>query len=163
MRVASASTTAFGSRLVGNETMPVSGLPTRSASIRKVWLDADVGRDDGAAARVDVEERRLAAADRLAGRPFENELAGQQLVDDQRDRGPAHAHRPGEIGARDRLPGADQVQDDAAVDLAAGASGGDPEARGVDTAHLLNVATKAGAPNAIFTRFLAWFDGTPRW
>ena len=39
MRVASASTTAFGSRLVGNETMPVSGLPTRSASIRKVWLE----------------------------------------------------------------------------------------------------------------------------
>ena len=53
----------------------------------------------------------------------------------------------GEVGARDRLVRADQVQHDAAVDLAAGAAGGDPEAGGVDAAHLLNVATKAGAPN----------------
>ena len=124
---------------------------------------ADVGGDHGAAARVDVEERRLAAAHGLAGRALEDQAFAQQVVDDQRDGAAAHAHRPGEVGARDRLVRADQVQHDAAVDLAAGAAGGDPEARRVDTAHLLNVATKAGAPNALFTRFPAWFDGTPRW
>ncbi len=38
MRAASASTSAFGSRTVGNEITPVSGLPSRSASITNVSL-----------------------------------------------------------------------------------------------------------------------------
>src|SRR4029079_6696005 len=106
------------------------------------------------------EERRLAAADRLAGRPFENQLPGQQLVDDQRHRRPAHAERAGEVGTRDRLAGPDQVQDDAAVDLAAGAPGGDPEARRVDAAHLLNIATRTDTPTAKIPRYrLARLNG----
>ena len=97
---------------------------------------ANVGGDHGAAARIDVEKRRLAAAHRFAGRAFEDQAFAQQVVDDQRDRAAAHVHRAREVGARNRLARAHQVQHDAAIDLARRAARGDPEPRWVNSPHL---------------------------
>ena len=96
---------------------------------------ADVGGDDRAAARIDVEERRLPAAHRLAGGAFEDELLLQQVVDDEGHGAAADAHGPREVGARNRLMGPDEIEDDLAVDFAAGAASRDVEAGGVDSPH----------------------------
>ena len=100
------------------------------------FAGADVGGDDGPAPRVDVEKRRLAAAHGFAGRALEDQAVAQQVVDDQRDRAAAHIHRARQVGARDRLSRANQVQHDAAIDLARGAAGGDAEPGWVDSPHL---------------------------
>ena len=135
MRAASVATSACGSRTVGNEITPVSGLPTRSASIDERLAGADVGRDDGAPARIDVEEGRLAAADRLAGGAFEDQPPLEQVVDDERDDAAAHAHGARQVGARDGLVQTHQIEHDLAVDFARGGAGGDAEPRRVDSAH----------------------------
>ena len=88
---------------------------------------ADVGSRDRAASRIDVQERGLPAADGLAGGAFENHAVANQVVDDARDGAAAHVHHPGEVGARNRLVRAHEVQHDAAVDLAGRAAGGDAE------------------------------------
>ena len=97
--------------------------------------DADVDRDHGPAMRVDVEEGRLAAAHGIAGRALDEGAALEQLVDDEADLAAADAHRAGEVGAGEGLPGAHQIEDDGAVDLARGAPRGDSKAGRVDLSH----------------------------
>ena len=92
----------------------------------------DVDRHHAALARIDVEKGRLAAALRLAGGPFEDGAVADQLVDEQADRAAAGPHQPRQVGARNRLMGADQVQRDPAVDLPGGGAGGDAEVLRVD-------------------------------
>jgi hypothetical protein len=50
---------------------------------------------------------------------------GDEVVDDARDRAAAHAHHAGQVGAGNGLMCADQVQHNAAVDLARGTPRGD--------------------------------------
>ena len=49
--------------------------------------------------------------------PFAHPLLANQLLDDQRDRAPLQSRKPRQIGARNRLPRANQVEHDAAVDV----------------------------------------------
>ena len=93
--------------------------------------------DDRAAPRIDVEKRGLAAADGLARGPFDDEATLEQIADEETDAAAAHSHGAGEVGARDRLVGADEIQHDLAVDLARGALGGDLKANRVDLSHLV--------------------------
>ena len=79
---------------------------------------ADVDRHHAALARVDVEERRLASTLRLAGGALEDRALADQLVHEQADGTPPRLHQPREVGARDRLVGAHQVQHDPPVDRA---------------------------------------------
>jgi hypothetical protein len=108
----------------------------------------DIGRHDRAPAGVDVQEGGLAPANRLARGPFEHEFPGNQVVDKEGDRRAAHAHRAGEVGARDRLMRPDQVQDDLAVDLAASPALGHAEPRRVDTTHRQSSERAAGLTTA---------------
>jgi hypothetical protein len=99
---------------------PVSGLPEQVGQDQERFAGADVGGDDGAPPGVDVEERRLAPPFGLAG-GLEDLLSSQQIVDDQAD-GAAHAYGARQVGARDGLVRAHQVQHDAVADVAAGAA-----------------------------------------
>ena len=60
--------------------------------------------------RIDVEERGLAAAHGIAGRALDDGAVFEQVVDDQADGAAADAHGAGQVGARERLAGADEVQ-----------------------------------------------------
>ncbi len=95
----------------------------------------NVDGDDGAAARVDVEKRRLSPANGLAGGAFDDEAALEEVADDEADASPADTHRAGEVGARDRLIRADEIQHDLPVDLSRGALGGDLKANRIDLSH----------------------------
>ncbi len=96
---------------------------------------ADIDGDDGPPPRIDVEKGRFPSADRLAGRAFDDEAAREEIGDDEADAAAADAHRAREVGARDRLPGADQVQHDPTVDLARRALRRDLESNGIDFPH----------------------------
>ena len=124
-RSASCSTSVFGSRTVGKRNRAGHRRAEQIGQHHERLAGANVGRHHGAAAGIDVEEGRLAAADGFAGRAFEDQPFAQQVVDDQGDRAAAHVHGAREVGARDRLPRAHQVERDAAVDLAGGAASGD--------------------------------------
>ena len=139
MRRASRATSAFGSP--GGRERHDAGerLAQQVGQHEEGLADADVGGHDGAAPGVDVEKRRLAAAVGLAGGALDDELALQQVVDDEGDGAAGDAHDAGEVGAGDGLVRAHQVQGDAVVDVAAGAARGDLESGRVDAAHKSNV------------------------
>ena len=58
------------------------------------------------------------AAREAPGGAFEHPVAFDQVLDDQRDGAALKAGEAGEIGARDRLLGADQIENRLAVDIA---------------------------------------------
>jgi hypothetical protein len=86
-------------------------------------------------ARIDIEKGRLPPALALAGRAFDDQPGAEEVVDDQADAAAAHAHRAGEVGARNRLVRAHEIQHDLPVDLARRALRGDTEADRVDPSH----------------------------
>ena len=96
----------------------------------------DVDGDDASLARIDVEKRRLAAALRFARGALEHGAVRDQLIDQQADGAAADPHQPREVGARDRLVDADEIQGDPAVDLARGAAGGEPQVSRMHGSHL---------------------------
>ena len=97
--------------------------------------EANVDGDDEAVVRADVEHHRLAAARRVDGRALVDRAVHQQLTDERRHHPATHAHPAREVGARDRLVLADEVEDDLAVDLARRRASGANEAAGVDLSH----------------------------
>ena len=103
---------------------------------------ADVGGDDGAATGIDVEERGLASADGFAGGALEEEAVAEEVGDDEGDGAAPDAHDAGEVSPRHGLMGADEIQDDGAIDLSGGTAGGDTEAGGIDASHLSHSQTK---------------------
>jgi hypothetical protein len=114
---------------------PLSGFAIKSASIRNVSLARRSTETTDRRRAFDVEERRAAPPHGLAGGAFGQEVSLEQVVDDEGDGGAADAHGAREIGTGDGLVGANQVQDDAAVDLAAGAARRDLEPGRVDASH----------------------------
>src|SRR5262249_10335929 len=61
------------------------------------------------------------------------------VIDDEADRPAARPGDAGQVGARDGLPGADQIQDDLPVDFTRGAAVGDPHWFGMRTLHAMIV------------------------
>jgi hypothetical protein len=72
--------------------------------------DADVDGHARALARVDVEQRRPAAARGLAGGAFDDVPRVEQVLDDEPHGAAAQLHAAREVGARDRLMAPDQRQ-----------------------------------------------------
>ena len=64
------------------------------------------------------QKRGTAAARQASQWAFEHPALLNQLLDDQRDGAALQARGAGQVGARNRLPGADQVEHDPAVDIA---------------------------------------------
>ena len=114
-----------GSVWVGKLETPTMGSVEQVGDHEVGARGAHVDGDDAALARVDVEELGLAAARGLALGAFEEDALGDEVVDDEADGAAAGAHEAGEVGAGDGLPGADEVEEDLAVDLAGGAAAGD--------------------------------------
>ena len=85
----------------------------------------DVDGDDAAFPGIDVEELRLAAAGGFPLRPLEQDAVGDEVVDDEADGAAAGVHEPRQVGARDGLRGADQVEQDLSVDFAGRSAMGD--------------------------------------
>ena len=91
--------------------------------------------DDRAPLRVDVEECGLSAANGAAAGALDDQAALQQVADEEADAAAPHAHRPREVGTRDRLIGANEIEHDLTIDLARRALGGDLEANGINLSH----------------------------
>jgi len=73
---------------------------------------ADVDGHARSLVRVDIEQRRLAAARRLPRVALDDVSAVQQLLDQQGRCAAPQLHAPREVGARDRLMAADERQGD---------------------------------------------------
>jgi len=83
-----------------------------------------------------MEEGGTAAAGQAAGGAFDDPRLVDQLFDDRRNSAALQAAEAGEIGAGDGLAGANEVEDDAAVDVTHHFTGRAPNALGVDHSHL---------------------------
>ena len=97
--------------------------------------EADVDADDEPVAGADVEHLRLAAARGVDRGALVDRLLAEQLVDERGDHAAADLHAAREVGARDRLVLADEVEHDLPVDLARRGAGRADEAAGVDLSH----------------------------
>ena len=135
MRRASCLTSASGRGGVGNSVTAASGLSEQVGRDDRGAGGADVDRQRAALPRLDVEVPGLAAAAAFPLRAFEDQSRAQQVVHQEADGAGGQSHQPGQVGARDRLLLADQIQRDLAVDLAGGAARRDPEGGGIDAAH----------------------------
>ena len=135
MRTPSVAASAFGSRTVGNPTTPLKRLAEQVGRHQIGLTCPDVDGHDRAATRVDVEKRGLASTDGLAGRALDDQPALEEVADDEADAAATHAHGAGEVGARDGLVRAYEIQHDLAVDLARGALRGDLKADRIDLSH----------------------------
>ena len=82
-----------------------------------------------------MQESRLAPTRRLAGRAFVDQPLGHQFLRQHADHAARHAHAPRQIGARDGLVLANQVERDPAIYLAGGCARRDAEVTCVDFAH----------------------------
>ena len=64
-----------------------------------------------------------------------------------------------QVGSRDRLVRADQIQNDAPIDIARGFARGDLKVRQIDSSHSVN-ASRAASPDSLFAfdvlRFNSW-------
>ena len=85
---------------------------------------ADVDADDDALV-IEAQKGRAAAAREASGGAFEHPVLFDQLFDDEGNGAALQAGDAGEVGAGDGVPGADEVEDDAAVDVANDFGGGD--------------------------------------
>src|SRR5581483_5313179 len=79
---------------------------------------AQVNADDARALLVHVEEARAPAARGVPARPLRHPLLPDQLFDNDRDRAALEARMAGQVGPRNGLVTADQVEYDAPVDVA---------------------------------------------
>ena len=70
-----------------------------------------------AALAVQIQEGWPAATWKPAERSLNNPFFGEQLLDDERDGASLQPRDAREIGARDRLTGANLVEDEVAIDL----------------------------------------------
>ena len=107
----SAGRSRSGHHLLRDEA-PV-GIRQRHRDLRRAYVHAD---DD--ALVVQPQKRGTASTGEPAGGALQNPLLLDQLFDDQRYGAPLQARYAGQVRARNRLPGPDEVQDDAAVDIA---------------------------------------------
>ena len=97
---------------------------------------ANVDADDATLARVDVQESGTApASDGFADSAFEDQRLAEQLADEQACDAAADVHQAGQVGAGDRLMGANEIQSNLPVDFAAGPTPGDREIVWIDLAH----------------------------
>jgi hypothetical protein len=67
---------------------------------------------------VEIEEGRPSATGDLARRSFNNPSFGKQLFDNKRDSTSLQSRSTGKVSSRDRLLGANLIEDQIAVDLA---------------------------------------------
>jgi hypothetical protein len=130
---ASASTRATGSVIVSNARGRSACRRSREHQVRAA--EAHVDRHHQPVARADVEHLRLAAARRVDRGPLVDGALAQQLVDQRGDHAAPDVHAAREVGARDRLVLADEVEHDLPVDLARGRAGRADEPPGVDLSH----------------------------
>ena len=94
----------------------------------------DVDADDDAVV-VEAQEGGPAAARQASGGSFEDPVAFDQVFDDEGDGAALQAGNAGEVGAGDGLLRADEVEHDAAVDVADAFSGGEMDAGFVGDGH----------------------------
>ena len=97
--------------------------------------EPNVDGDDEAVVRPDVEHHRLAAARRLHGGSLIDRPVAQQLADERRHHPSADAHPAREVGPRDGLMLAHEIEDDLPVDLPGRGASGANETAGVDLPH----------------------------
>src|SRR6478752_3215778 len=72
---------------------------------------------ENSALSVEIQKRRLSASRNLSGRSFDDPMLGDEFFNDQRDGTSLQARSAGQIGTRNRLLGANLVEDEIAVDL----------------------------------------------
>ena len=97
---------------------------------------SEIEQANAALARVDVKERRAAAApDRFAESALEDQRLAEQFAYQQTGNAAPDVHQPRKVSARDGLVCANEVKSDLPVDLAAGAAPGDRKIVWVDLAH----------------------------
>ena len=84
----------------------------------------DVHGHHAALSRIDIEEGGLATPSRLARGPFEDGAIFNELVHKDADRPSSCPHETRQVGPRDGLVGADQIEGDPSVDLPGGAPSG---------------------------------------
>ncbi len=96
---------------------------------------ANVDADDAGALVIEVEEARLAATGRLRNGALLEPVFGDQLIGDGGNGAPLEAGAAGQIGARNGLMLAHQVEHDAAVDVAGGLASSDAKVAQVYFSH----------------------------
>ena len=116
MRCTMPSIAICGSAGVGMISCDVN-FPLTSASAMVIWPGRISDADDDAVV-IEAERGGTASARQTPGRPFEHPRFRDQFFDDQRDGAPLQPGEPRQIGPREGLPGANEVQYEAAVDLA---------------------------------------------
>ena len=96
----------------------------------------DIDSDDDAIV-IEAQKCRPPAARQPSRGTFQDPVAFNELLDDQRNGAALQAGNAGEVGAGDRLLGTNQVEDGSAVDIAdAFHAGGDLHSFFVDAAHV---------------------------
>src|SRR5690606_16069938 len=90
--------------------MAVDDAAVKIRDSRKRIEHADINGENVVTFGVDIKIRRTAAAARWSLAAFVNEVVLDQAVDDRRNRAGAQSRVFGDIGARYRLPFADQMQ-----------------------------------------------------
>ena len=120
----------------GGDGFEAEELPVERGDAQGGLDGADIDAYNGAVS-AQPQVHRAAAAREPAHRPFEHPAFGNELLGDQRYGAALQARAAGQVGARDGLAGADQVQDHAPVDVARGLAGGYPKVAEVDLSHRL--------------------------
>jgi len=72
---------------------------------------------ENTALTVEIQKRWFSASRNLSGRSLDDPMLGDELFNDQRDRTPLQARSAGQVGTRNRLLGANLVEDEIPVDL----------------------------------------------
>src|ERR1022692_1632469 len=107
----------------------------------------DVDADDDEIV-IEAQERRAPAARRPSGGPFQHPMLADQFFDDQRNGAALQSRDARQIGARERLALADQVENNAAIDLARHLAGGDLYPLRFRWRHVLPLQTIYPRPSA---------------
>jgi hypothetical protein len=74
-------------------------------------------QSENTALSIEIQKRWLSASRNFSGRSFDDPMLGDEFFNDQRDRASLEARGAGQIGTRNRLLGANLVEDEISVDL----------------------------------------------
>ena len=119
----------------GVERVDRDGGAAEIGELKKRATEAYVDRHDESVARAHAQHHGLSAAGSVDRVALVDRPVVEQLPDDRGDHASADAHPPREVGPRDRLVLADEIEHDLAVDLARGRSRRPDEAACVDLSH----------------------------